>query len=110
MRCARWCGHYRKRCPQALGALVTRRRQLVDGVWSPFGSPRQSLGPIVDTLVRIGNAVPDSVELGYHLCYGDAAHKHFSEPRDTAKMADVARGVAHGFGAVADLGACASAP
>ena len=56
----------------------------------------EAVGPIVDTLVRIGNAVPDSVELGYHLCYGDAAHKHFSE-RDTAKMADVARGVAHGL-------------
>ena len=71
---------------------------VLERVWpSPFGSPRQSLAPIIDMLVRIGNAVPADVELGYHLCYGDAANKHFVEPRDTTKMADVTRGIVHGL-------------
>jgi hypothetical protein len=63
---------------------------MLEGVWpSPFGSPAASFEPIVAMLGRIGNAIPAEVELGYHLCYGDAAHKHFVEPRDTARMADV---------------------
>ena len=30
--------------------------------------------------------VPEAVELGYHLCYGDVAEKHFVEPTDTANL------------------------
>jgi hypothetical protein len=36
------------------------------------------------------------VELGYHLCYGDAGHRHFKEPHDTAKLVSVANAVAAG--------------
>ncbi len=35
---------------------------------------------VVERLVRLGHRVPAEVELGYHLCYGDAGHKHFVEP------------------------------
>ena len=28
--------------------------------------------------------------MGFHLCYGDAGHKHFIEPRDTRLMTEVA--------------------
>jgi hypothetical protein len=67
---------------------------ILEGVWpSPFGPPAESVGPIIDMLVRIGDAVPGDVELGYHLCYGDAAHKHFVEPQDTSRLAEVAFGV-----------------
>ena len=38
---------------------------------------------VVEQLVRLGKQVPVDVELGYHLCYGDAGHKHFVEPQDT---------------------------
>ncbi|WP_433286352.1 hypothetical protein ACQPZQ_30190 [Pseudonocardia sp. CA-142604] len=48
---------------------------------------------IVETLAELGNAVPSDVELGFHLCYGDANHKHFIEPTDTRSMRDVANGV-----------------
>ena len=48
---------------------------------------------IIDRLVRLGEAVPDGVELGYHLCYGDVQHAHFIEPRDTGKLAAIANGV-----------------
>ena len=49
-------------------------------------------------LVRLGRAVDERVELGYHLCYGDQAHKHFCEPRDTGLLVDVALTVLKGVG------------
>ena len=38
----------------------------------------------------IANGVPDAVELGIHLCYGDVAEKHFVEPADTANLVALA--------------------
>ena len=37
---------------------------------------------MVERLVRLGHRVPTDIELGYHLCYGDAGHQHFVEPED----------------------------
>jgi hypothetical protein len=51
------------------------------------------LAGIVARLVRIGARVPTSAELGYHLCYGDAGHRHFVQPRDTGKLVAVANAV-----------------
>ncbi|MGI8857020.1 MAG: hypothetical protein ACR2JW_14830 [Thermomicrobiales bacterium] len=45
---------------------------------------------IIDRLVRIGEHVPPDVEMGYHLCYGDAGHKHFVQPKDAANLVTVA--------------------
>ena len=42
---------------------------------------------------RLGDAVPEGVNLGYHLCYGDVAEKHFKEPHDTANLTRVANGL-----------------
>jgi methionine synthase II (cobalamin-independent) len=39
---------------------------------------------------RLCSAVPDDVELGVHLCYGDFAGRHFVEPRDAARMVEFA--------------------
>ncbi|CAF3877528.1 unnamed protein product [Rotaria sp. Silwood1] len=59
-----------------------------------FGSTyAEQLPQVVERLARLGNAVPDGVELGVHLCYGDAGHKHFKEPEDMTKLADVATGL-----------------
>lgn len=44
-------------------------------------------------LVRIASVVPEPVELGFHLCYGDAGHKHFCEPRDMGKLVEVSNGL-----------------
>jgi hypothetical protein len=49
---------------------------------------------IVRRLVRLGESVPSSVELGYHLCYGDSGHKHFVEPADMGMLVAVANRVA----------------
>lgn len=48
---------------------------------------------ILERLIKLGNWVPSDVELGYHLCYGDAEHKHFVEPKDTALLVEVANAI-----------------
>jgi hypothetical protein len=37
-------------------------------------------------MARLGEGVPEGVELLYHLCYGDNSHKHTIEPRSTELM------------------------
>ena len=51
---------------------------------------------IIERLVRLGDHVPAGVELGYHLCYGDAGHKHFTEPEDSSKLVRIANAVSAG--------------
>ena len=46
---------------------------------------------VIDRAVDQASRVPDDVELGFHLCYGDAGEKHFFEPTDTANLAEFAR-------------------
>jgi hypothetical protein len=45
---------------------------------------------ILDRLVRLGNHIPNGVELGYHFCYGDFNHQHVIEPKDAGLMVRVA--------------------
>lgn len=60
-----------------------------------FGEARSG---IVERLLRIGAQVPSDVELGYHLCYGDAKHRHFKEPDDAAKLVGIANALTAGVG------------
>jgi methionine synthase II (cobalamin-independent) len=39
---------------------------------------------------RLCKAVPDGVQLGIHLCYGDFGGRHFVEPKDAEKMVEFA--------------------
>jgi hypothetical protein len=48
-----------------------------------FDNPEEE---IIARLVRIASRIPSDVDLGFHLCYGDFAHKHFLEPEDTGLM------------------------
>jgi hypothetical protein len=52
---------------------------------------------VVERLTRLGNRVPRGVELGYHLCYGDAGHRHFKEPEDASKLVRIANALAAGL-------------
>jgi hypothetical protein len=52
---------------------------------------------IIERLIQLGDHVPANVELGYHLCYGDAGHKHFKEPEDTSKLVEVANAISAGI-------------
>jgi hypothetical protein len=66
-----------------------------EGVWTIFF---EDVKPgIIERLVRIGNAVPEDVELGYHLCYGDLNHVHWKEPENAANLVEVANGIAAGL-------------
>jgi hypothetical protein len=56
-----------------------------------FDNPEQG---IIARLVRLGAHIPRGVELGYHLCYGDFAHKHFIEPKDMGTLVRVANALA----------------
>jgi len=56
------------------------------------------LGGIVALLAALVDAVPTDVEVGMHLCYGDAGEKHFVEPTDTANLVRVANAVVDSVG------------
>lgn len=49
---------------------------ILDG---PFEDP-SDFETIVGRLGLLGAHVPEPVELGYHLCYGDYGHEHFRQP------------------------------
>ena len=42
---------------------------------------------------RLGNAVPEPVELGYHLCYGTPRDKHLVMPKDCAILAELGNAI-----------------
>ena len=48
----------------------------------------------LERIERVSRLVPDDVELGIHLCYGDPGHKHVLEPRDTSGAVAFANGLA----------------
>lgn len=58
----------------------------------PYGDePRDQ---ILARMVRLCRAVPEDVELGLHLCYGDFDGRHFVEPKDAGAMVDFANALA----------------
>ena len=60
----------------------------MDAWWD--GDPFDGL---VGRLVQLVDAVPDDVEVGVHLCYGDAGERHFVEPTDAATLVRFANAV-----------------
>lgn len=57
-------------------------------VWENYFTDRDAdyRDQIRSTLGKIGNAVPQPIELGYHLCYGSPKDQHLVQPKDTATM------------------------
>ena len=68
---------------------------IIEGVFASWFENEQT--EILERLIRLGNAVPDGVELGYHLCYGDSGQKHFTEPADTTHLTTIANSIAAGI-------------
>jgi hypothetical protein len=68
--------------------------------WEGYFEP----GPVdfrtetVAVLKRIGDAVPEAIELGYHLCYGSPADQHMVLPKDARIMVEMANAIAAGVG------------
>ena len=52
---------------------------------------------IFDELRRLGSAVPETVDLGYHLCYGSPRDEHLVMPKDTGILVEIANGIADGL-------------
>ena len=61
---------------------------LWEGIWPTHFTDVKA--GIIERLLKLGNYVPATVEMGYHLCYGDSQHKHFVEPKDMANLVEVA--------------------
>ncbi|CAF1463712.1 unnamed protein product, partial [Didymodactylos carnosus] len=49
-----------------------------------------SIDQMFSDVVDLGTVVPEDVHVGFHLCYGDYAHKHFVEPNDSSKLVQMA--------------------
>jgi len=66
--------------------------------WEGYYEP----GPVdfrhetIAELVAIGNGVPASIELGFHLCYGSPADEHVIQPKDTGIMVEMTNAVSSG--------------
>lgn len=62
-------------------------------VWFREGTIAAPFSPlmegITERLKRYSEAVPEDVELGYHLCYGDYQHEHLAQPRDCSACVDI---------------------
>jgi hypothetical protein len=50
----------------------------------------------LDVLIRIGDGVPASIELGYHLCYGSPADEHMVLPKDMGIMVEMTNAIVAG--------------
>lgn len=50
-------------------------------------------GGLIARSAEQADLVPAAVEVGFHLCYGDVAEKHFVEPADAANLVRFANGL-----------------
>ena len=75
---------------------VCNEMVMFDGQMARFTPPTwQDISTeIAARMKRLGDAVPADVELGIHLCYGDWEARHFVEPKDMAKMVQLANLIA----------------
>lgn len=68
---------------------------LLEGAWeSVFADVG---GELTRRIIELGNVVPASVQLGFHLCYGDFGHQHFVQPRDMSVLATLTGQVVAGL-------------
>jgi hypothetical protein len=61
-----------------------------DGQFSDAVPADIAVQTLVERMQRLCSSIPEDVELGIHLCYGDFGARHFVEPKDAAKMVDFA--------------------
>ena len=55
-------------------------------------------GGILERLLRLSRDVPQDVELGYHFCYGDVQHRHYTEPADAGRLVEIANALTASLG------------
>lgn len=63
---------------------------LLEGVWvEPWFSPLKQ--GILDRWLKLTAAVKPAIDMGFHFCYGDIGHQHFTQPKDMGVMVDMAK-------------------
>jgi hypothetical protein len=67
-------------------------------IWDGGGKFRWNLPgdgrtEIIAHLATMAECVPDDVNLGFHLCYGDIDAKHFFDPKDTGALVEMMNAV-----------------
>jgi len=55
--------------------------------------PSDYKAQIFAELARLGGAVPEAIEMGYHLCYGSPQDEHVVQPKDMAILVETMNGV-----------------
>ncbi|WP_211284840.1 hypothetical protein [Mycobacterium palustre] len=48
---------------------------------------------VLKRIERYSALIPDEVDIGYHLCYGDYQHRHFMEPTDARVLTEMANAI-----------------
>ncbi|KAL5319874.1 hypothetical protein ACEPPN_012932 [Leptodophora sp. 'Broadleaf-Isolate-01'] len=51
---------------------------------------------LIERILRVAGYVDEDVEMGFHLCYGDAGHMHFIQPKDTKLLVEMANRISDG--------------
>ncbi len=63
---------------------------------SPYGRDKDEMQETFASIImRLANRVPLDIDLLFHFCYGDRAHKHVVEPTDMGDMVEFANRLAH---------------
>ena len=63
---------------------------ILEGLWTLLDSDttgEQARAGIAEHIGGLADAVPIEAEAGFHLCYGDSGHQHFTEPSDAGHLA-----------------------
>ena len=63
-----------------------------------YGLEGDHRGRILDSLGRIGDMVPDDIDLGYHLCYGSPQDEHLVQPQDLGVCVEISNGISEAVG------------
>lgn len=58
-----------------------------------YEQPVDYKNQILTSLGNIGNWVPETIDLGYHLCYGSPADEHMVLPEDMGVLVEMANGI-----------------
>ncbi len=58
-----------------------------------FDQPADYQEEILSSLARMSEAVPQSIEMGYHLCYGSPADEHLVQPKDMGVLVEMTNGI-----------------
>jgi methionine synthase II (cobalamin-independent) len=64
---------------------------VLEGEWTVYLSDPEK--DIPSGLADLVDRVPESVQTGFHFCYGDSGHRHFKQPADAGTMVSVANGI-----------------